>query len=259
MKKWMLPLLVVTVMFGVGCSKEKAPEAETQGQQQQVANLEQLEMPKEGETIAVLETEKGIVKMRLFPGNAPKAVENFTALAKKGYYNGLTFHRVINDFMIQTGDPTGVGNGGESMWGEDFEIELSPVLHFYRGALAMANTGQPNSNGSQFFIVQKKALTEQESAALQEIADSTEPMEVSVGENKVDIRQFFSKEVVEEYQTNGGAASLEWIFGTGYTVFGQVFEGMDVVDAIAAVETGEGDKPVEDVLVKEITIEEYKK
>jgi len=269
MKKWILPLLVFTMIFGTGCNAAKPAETPTdeqkQGQEepqaeqkeQEVGGLEQLEMPKKGEEVAVLETDHGIVKMRLFPANAPKAVENFKTLAKEGYYDGLTFHRVINDFMIQTGDPTATGSGGESMWGEDFEIELSPVLHFYRGALAMANTGQPKSNGSQFFIVQQKQIQQEISDEFQKIADSKEPVEVPIGENKVDIRQFITKEVVEEYQKNGGAGSLEWILGTAYTVFGQVFEGIDVVDSIATVEVGKDDKPVKDVIVKGITFENY--
>jgi peptidylprolyl isomerase len=86
------------------------------------------------------------------PDAAPKACENFTALVEKGYYNGLIFHRVIKDFMIQGGDPTGTGRGGESTWGKTFEDEVSSSVQFDRpGILAMANAG-PNTNGSQFFI-----------------------------------------------------------------------------------------------------------
>lgn len=100
----------------------------------------------------VLETNQGNIVIRLFPDVAPKAVENFTGLAKKGYYNGIIFHRIIKGFMIQGGDPGGTGMGGESVWGEPFEDEVSGNLKFDRkGLAAMANAG-PNTNGSQFFI-----------------------------------------------------------------------------------------------------------
>ena len=102
--------------------------------------------------VVVLETNQGNVEIKLFPAEAPKTVENFVGLVKKGYYNGLIFHRVIKNFMIQGGDPTGTGSGGESLWGGKFDDEFSPSLQFNRkGLLAMANAG-PGTNGSQFFI-----------------------------------------------------------------------------------------------------------
>ena len=102
--------------------------------------------------IVVLETNQGIIEIKLMPEIAPKACENFIGLVEKGYYNGIVFHRVIKGFMIQGGDPTGTGAGGESIWGEAFEDEVSPNIKFDKpGILAMANAG-PNTNGSQFFI-----------------------------------------------------------------------------------------------------------
>jgi peptidylprolyl isomerase len=100
----------------------------------------------------VLHTSRGDIVIALFTQSAPKACENFIGLARKGYYNGIIFHRVIKGFMIQGGDPTGTGRGGESVWARDFEDEFSPELKFSRpGILAMANRG-PHTNGSQFFI-----------------------------------------------------------------------------------------------------------
>ncbi|MCR4336238.1 MAG: peptidylprolyl isomerase [Candidatus Omnitrophica bacterium] len=100
----------------------------------------------------VLETNQGNVEIKLFSDVAPKTCENFVGLVKKGYYNGIIFHRVIKDFMIQGGDPTGTGRGGESLWGGKFEDEVKPNVKFDRkGLLAMANAG-PGTNGSQFFI-----------------------------------------------------------------------------------------------------------
>ncbi len=104
------------------------------------------------EKTVVLETNQGNIEIKLKVDIAPKACENFVKLAEKGYYNGLIFHRVIKGFMIQGGDPTGTGMGGESIWGKPFEDEVTPVAKFDGpGILAMANAG-PNTNGSQFFI-----------------------------------------------------------------------------------------------------------
>jgi peptidylprolyl isomerase len=103
-------------------------------------------------SVVVLETNQGNIEIKLFEDVAPKACENFKGLAEQGYYNGIIFHRVIKSFMVQGGDPTGTGSGGDSLWGEDFEDEFSPKVTFDRpGLLAMANRG-PKTNGSQFFI-----------------------------------------------------------------------------------------------------------
>ena len=102
--------------------------------------------------IAVLETNVGTIEIKLYPKVAPLAVENFTKLIQKGYYNGLIFHRVIKGFMIQGGDPTGTGRGGQSIWGKNFKDEFAPNVVFDKPyMLAMANRGR-NTNGSQFFI-----------------------------------------------------------------------------------------------------------
>lgn len=107
------------------------------------------------EKVAVLETTQGVIEIKLMPDVAPKACENFITLINKGYYDGIIFHRVIKNFMIQGGDPTGTGRGGESMWGVPFEDEVRRDIIFDRpGLLAMANAG-PNTNGSQFFITTK--------------------------------------------------------------------------------------------------------
>lgn len=183
--------------------------------------------------VAVMKTNMGEIKIKLFPNEAPKTVENFTTHAKNGYYNGLIFHRVIKDFMIQGGDPTGTGMGGESIWGKSFEDEFTPELHNLRGALSMANAG-PNTNGSQFFIVQASTVPEH---LLSQMAEMPEA---------------FPEEVVEEYENLGGTPWLDF----RHTVFGQVFEGMDVVDAIANVKTAGADKPVNDVVIETIEITE---
>ncbi|MDR1565638.1 MAG: peptidylprolyl isomerase [Oscillospiraceae bacterium] len=192
-----------------------------------LTGLEQLEKPKAGEEIAVIETSKGTIKLRLFPEQAPTAVENFKGLISNGYYDGIIFHRVIPDFMIQGGDPDGIGTGGASLWNEQFENEVGRGLYNFRGALAMANSG-PNTNGSQFFIVQSKTADESQLASL-------------------------SETIANKYKEIGGAP---WLDGS-YSVFGQAFEGLDIVDAISAVETV-SDKPVEDIKIIKATIEKYK-
>ena len=104
------------------------------------------------ETHIELQTNQGTIRIKLYTEQAPKTTENFIGLVKKGYYDGLIFHRVIPQFMLQGGDPTGTGMGGESIWGRSFEDECTPELRFSKtGLLAMANSG-PNTNGSQFFI-----------------------------------------------------------------------------------------------------------
>lgn len=181
------------------------------------------------EILVQMNTTKGSLKIKLFPKHAPKTVENFLGHAKSGYYNGIIFHRVIPDFMIQGGDPTGTGMGGESIWGGPFEDEFHPELFNLRGALSMANAG-PNTNGSQFFIVQMPHIPN----------DMIQQME-AVG---------FPKEIIEAYAEHGGTP---WLDGK-HSVFGQVIEGMDVVDNIANVETDFHDKPLEDVKIISIDI-----
>jgi peptidylprolyl isomerase domain and WD repeat-containing protein 1 len=105
---------------------------------------------------ATLHTTSGDITIRLFPTVAPKAVENFVTHAKNGYFNGVIFHRVIKKFMIQTGDPMGDGTGGESIWGKEFEDEISNLKH-EKYTVSMANAG-PNTNGSQFFITTEKTV-----------------------------------------------------------------------------------------------------
>ena len=121
-------------------------------------NYLQGQMPKKGDEIAIIKTNMGEMKVMLFPKYAPKAVENFTTLAKEGKYDGIIFHRVVNDFMIQTGI---TNDGTVSKWGSSFEIETTDMLHHFKGALSMANTGRANSNSSQFFIVQRGPVSDQ--------------------------------------------------------------------------------------------------
>lgn len=180
--------------------------------------------------VATFKTNKGDFAIKLFPKQAPKTVENFLGLVAKNYYDGIIFHRVIKDFMIQGGDPTGTGMGGQSLWGAPFEDEFSNELFNIRGALSMANAG-PATNGSQFFIVQNQNMPAQ--------------MEEQM------VAADYPKEIIEAYRQGG----TPWL-DHRHTVFGQVVSGMEIVDEIANVETGIQDKPVEDVVIKTIEISE---
>ncbi|MDG5471807.1 peptidylprolyl isomerase [Jeotgalibacillus sp. ET6] len=205
---------------------ESAEEADS-GEPVEYPQLD--EEASEDEPVAKMVTNKGEITIKFFPEYAPKTVENFLTHSKDGYYDGVTFHRVIDEFMIQGGDPEGTGRGGESIYGEAFEDEFTPSLIHIRGALSMANSG-PNTNGSQFFIVQNTELPEGFTGQMEEAG--------------------FPEEVIAAYDENGGTPQLDG----KHTVFGQVIEGMDVVDEIAAVEKDESDKPDEDVIIESIEI-----
>lgn len=216
MKKFLSILTVFSFFLLAGCTASEqaeigkvyqgSPEVFNANKDVIMEDFDQSAMPEEGEQIVVMETTKGTIKIKLFPELVPKTVENFIGLIDKEYYDGIIFHRVIPDFMIQGGDPLGTGTGGESLWGGKFEDEFNPNLHNIYGALSMANAG-PNTNGSQFFIVQKE--------------DGT-----------------------------------SWL-DNHHTVFGQVFEGMDIVNEIANVERDGADKPLEDVVMEKVTVETY--
>ena len=259
MKKWLclFGILLITMMSTVGCSNQYD---------------KQFEMPKKGDTIAVIKTNYGDITVRFFEKEAPKAVENFITLAKEGYYDGVIFHRIIEDFMIQGGDPLGNGTGGESIYGEPFENEIVDYLSPYRGSLCMANSGTENSNKSQFFIVTC------ESTNVEKVRTAIE----SVG-NDFDI----ADEKLELYEKHGGAEWLDQqisrVYNAAYqgslaahTVFGQVIDGMDVVDTISQVDVYSEleytdaiiddpdqtqvviNRPKEDVIIETIEITEYK-
>lgn len=143
-------LLFSFLMLGlfVGCQAQEK-ENKTLNNKPEKDNMSEIE---DSMLVAVMKTNMGTVEIELFEKQTPKTVENFVGLAKKGFYNGVIFHRVISNFMIQGGDPTGTGRGGESLWGKKFNDEFVPSLkHDVPGVLSMANAGT-NTNGSQFFI-----------------------------------------------------------------------------------------------------------
>ena len=192
--------------------------------------------PEDGEKIVVMNIkDHGAVKIKLFPEYADKGVENFLGLTEKGYYDGLTFHRVIKDFMIQGGDPEGTGMGGESMWGGSFDGGTDPHIIHAAGAVAYANSGSTSTNGSQFYIVTGEIYKSDELDAL------------------ADYGYKFSENEKNVYSTYGGDP---WLDGS-YTVFGQVFDGLDIIFDLQNAETDENDKPLEDIIIESVQVAEY--
>lgn len=238
-------IILIIILLGGAAWYYFSKHVENQQHAESMLELDQTKLEKEGEdTMTVLPqftdvqgnerlvemvTNKGNIKIKLFPEQAPKAVENFLTHAENGYYNGLIFHRVINDFMIQGGDPNGTGTGGESIWGQPFEDEFTMDLFNFRGALSMANAG-PGTNGSQFFIVQKNEVESNLRGQMEQAG--------------------YPAEAVEKYMEVGGTPWLDH----RHTVFGQVVEGMSVVDDIAGTKVGPNDKPVHDVVIETINI-----
>jgi len=194
-----------------------------------MSQFPQLNEVNESNPLVTVHTNLGDFTLELFPEVAPKTVENFVTHAKNGYYNGVIFHRVIEDFMIQGGDPTGTGMGGESIYGRTFEDEFSREAFNLYGTLSMANAG-PNTNGSQFFIVTAKQVPAQ---MLKQLKDGGWP-----------------EEIVEEYAKVGGTPWLDH----RHTVFGRVVEGMDVVLKIEGVERNAQDRPLEDVVIESMDV-----
>lgn len=215
-------------IVAAGCSGKQAKQTDS--------------TPVKGQQIATISIKEfGDVKVMFFPEQAPKAVENFTTHAKDGYYDGLTFHRVMDGFMIQGGDPEGTGMAGESIWGAPFEDEFSKDLHNFTGALSMANSGQ-NTNGSQFFIVNTEPIVDVETAEGTVTADQI----LNANGRGANL----TAEARETYKKIGGANWLD----DKHTVFGQVYEGLDVVKKIMQTPTGEGDMPTTPVIIEKITV-----
>ena len=193
--------------------------------------------PENGDTIVEINfKDYGTVKIRLFPEYAQSACDNFTQLVEKGYYDGLTFHRIIKDFMIQGGDPNGNGTGGESTWGGKFDGGVNPALAHVTGALAYANSGSTATNGSQFYIVTGE----------QEINDDLFTAYEGYGYS-------FTEKQKAIYKEKGGTPFLDG----NYTVFGQVIDGLDVIFNIQYTATDSNDKPLEDVVMESVKLTKY--
>ncbi|MEI5992599.1 peptidylprolyl isomerase [Candidatus Enterococcus mansonii] len=235
----LLTSLVLFAACGPKNEKKTADSSATSSSEtssSESVDLNALDLPQLSETVSEDEdlvemvTTEGTIEIKLFPKQAPKTVENFITHAKDGYYDNVTFHRVIKNFMIQGGDPKGDGTGGESIWNGSFDDEISNQLYNIRGALSMANAGKDakgnGTNGSQFFIVQNS----------DDMSDGL-------------LKDDKPEKIIEAYK-KGGTPHLDG----KHTVFGQVTKGMDVVDKIASAETGDQDKPKKDIRIEKINI-----
>lgn len=236
-----MSLAMLTVSF-TGCDEEEKNAKATALEDLPAASavtgkVANFTAPEKGEEIIVMTIEGyGDIKIKLFKDQAPAGCENFSHHAKTGYYDGLIFHRIINNFMIQGGDPLGMGFGGESIWGESFDGGTHADLIHVPGAVCYANSGSTATNGSQFYIVTG------------DVVDA---------------------DMIAQYQSAGypisdDAAKIYEEIGMGtpfldgsYTVFGQVFDGLDIVYELQGVETDNTDKPLVDVVMEEVKVEKY--
>ena len=281
MRKWTLILaaaLVVLACAGCESSQQAAGESPAatvlSGGEELVAQEDlvpvinsekigyQLEPPQEGEEIAVVTMASGeTFKLRFFPDEAPKAVYSFKKHAIDGYYDGLTFHRIRENFMIQGGDPEGTGYGGESVWGESFADEFAPNLLNIDGAVSMANSGA-DTNGSQFFInFTDGAASDWENYQAGFDLYQSDPDAFSATYGRWIKMDIVPQEMKDLYNANGGNPHLDGYYSTlglGHTVFAQVFEGMDVIESLSRTKVGaNGETPVEPVVIEKIEIVPY--
>lgn len=220
-----LAMIMAACMMFTGCGQKTVNLSRVESDEMQFAQ------PESGDTVATIKTDKGDIKVILYPKYAPLAVENFVTHAENGYYDGVTFHRVVEDFVIQSGDPTGTGSGGDSIWQLPFSDEFSDRLHHYTGALSMANTGS-DTNRSQFFIVTSmpKGINDEIVGLMEEAG--------------------WREGIIDAYKQAGGAPNLDY----RYTVFGQVYEGLEVAFAINGVKTDDNEKPKDDIVIESIEV-----
>ncbi len=222
LKRGLCLLVSLCLVLAVSCDPVTRTETDT----------DQLALPKQGETVAVIRTSYGDISFRLFPEDAPKAVENFIALAKDGKYNGVEIFRSEANYLLQSGDyENNNGSGGKSHKGGTFETEISGSLHNIRGALGMARSEDYNSCGSQFYVVTRAYA----SVTYTETLKDTDPS------------------LAAKYEENGGIPELDG----EYTVFGQAYAGLDVLDLINTQPVDDDNHPLTAIYIDRIDIVTY--
>ena len=238
MRKHFLARMTAAVVCGAVslCALTACEQKKVNLENESVLNFQ---APEQGEKIAVVTFKNfGDVKIKLFPEESEKGVENFMTHIENGYYDELIMHRIVKDFVIQGGDPTGTGGGGEDCWGnKGFEQCISPNLHHFVGAVAYAVNAMDKLNGSQFYIVTGESINE----------DYLKNLAASYGKS-------FSETVQNAYYAFGGQPFLD----NDYEVFGQVFDGLDVCLKIQDVAVDmSNSKPIDSVIIEKAKIVEY--
>ena len=237
MKKINITLIILLLFFILSSCSNEVGKIENGYTQIGNLKLEQIQMPEEGEEIAVITTNMGEIKMRLFPEIAPKAVENFKALVKEGFYDGIKFSRVEENFLIQIGENPDYPEG-KSIFGEFFEDEVDLNYRHITGAVGLAKY-EGNKNSSYFYIIVQDGLDEDYIETMKELDE-----------------EGFPEDVIKAYEALGGVPRLD----LQYTIFGHVFYGMDTVKEINKVPVNPTtSEPIEDVIIEKIEIVPFEK
>lgn len=228
----MAVLIFIIVLSGCNNDAGKIVDGYTQAGN---LKLEQIQMPKNGEEIAIITTNMGVIKLRLFPEVAPKAVKNFKTLVREGFYDGVKFTRIEENFLIQIDNHPEYPEG-KSIYGEFYEDEYDLNYRNITGAVGLAKR-EENKNHSNFYIIVQDGIDEEYIEAMKEYDEEGYP-----------------KDVIRAYETLGGVPRLD----LRYTVFAQVFYGLDTVRAINKVDVIPGtSEPSEDVYIEKVEIDVY--
>ncbi len=228
-KKILSLVMALSLAF---CLAACAGKSSTDGSNKTESSVLQLNAPSEGDTIVTIVTDKGTIKAVIYDELVPNTASNFISLVESGYYDGMVIHKVIKDFVMQLGDKTLKGDGGESSTGHGIEPEFRDDLHSYTGSLGMVTYGD-GLEYSQFFIVAGSQVSEE---YINEMRDAG-----------------YDEDVIDTFSKIGGQPGFDYV----YTVFGQVFEGMDTVTEIVSQDTDKYNRPKKDITVKSITISTY--
>ena len=229
LRKTLSLILTVCLCLSLASCGKKADSGK---EERTESPLRQLSAPVEGDTVVTIMTDMGTIRAVIFDDLVPSTAQNFIGLAESGYYDGMIIHKVIDEFVMQFGDKTLKGNGGDSFSGTGVSPEFRDDLHSYKGSLGMVVYGD-GLQYSQFFIVAGSNVSDEYVAEMQKAG--------------------YSQDVIDAYEKLGGLPGLDYV----YTVFGQVFEGMDVVEQITSQETDKYNRPKKDITVKTVTISYY--
>ena len=222
-----LVLIVILSVSLVSCGGKKEGNGE-----KVTSSVRQLNSPKEGDTVVTIVTSKGTIKAVIYNDLVPNTAQNFIDLAESGYYDGMIIHKTIGNFVMQLGDKTLKGDGGESFSGKGVAPEYTDDLHGFTGSLGMVVYGD-GLQYSQFFITAGDSISDAYVSAMQEAE--------------------YPSDVIDAFKKLGGQPQFDYV----YTIFGQVYEGLDVVKDIASQKTDKYNRPKKDITVKSVSISTY--